>query len=252
MGTGNYNHQTARFYTDLGLLTAREDLNIEVAEVFNLLTAKSTERFQKLLVAPTTLLSGMVERIQREAEFAGQGRPARIIAKMNGLVDPEIIRELYAASIAGVEIDLVVRGICCLRPGMLGISEHIRVYQHHRALSRAQPRVLFSQRRRRGDLGGQRRLDEPQSQGGASRWSFRVEDRKLKDRLYKELQLCLSDRVKARLLQSDGSYLRLEPLPGEQVLSFQDALMDIARGVEVEVPGGNKPASDEDSDIRPA
>ena len=252
MGTGNYNHQTARFYTDLGLLTAREDLNSEVAEVFNLLTAKSTERFQKLLVAPTTLLSGMVERIQREAEFAGQEKPARIIAKMNGLVDPEIIRELYAASIAGVEIDLVVRGICCLRPGMLGISEHIRVYSIiGRYLEHS--RVFYFHN------GG-----DAEIWAGSADWMnrnlrgrvevvFPVEDPVLKERLYKELQLCLSDRVKARLLQSDGSYLRLEPLPGEQVLSFQDALMDIARGGEVEVPGGGKPSQDEeDSDTRPA
>ena len=241
MGTGNYNHQTARFYTDLGLLTAREDLNSEVAEVFNLLTARSTERFQKLLVAPTTLLSGMVERIQREAEFAGQGRPARIIAKMNGLVDPEIIRELYAASIAGVEIDLVVRGICCLRPGMLGISEHIRVYSIiGRYLEHS--RVFYFHN------GG-----DAEIWAGSADWMnrnlrgrvevvFPVEDPGLKDRLYKELQLCLSDRVKARLLQSDGSYLRLEPLPGEPALSFQDSLMEIARGGVVEVPGRKKSA----------
>ena len=241
MGTGNYNHQTARFYTDLGLLTARENLNSEVAEVFNLLTARSTERFQKLLVAPTTLLSGMVERIQREAEFAGQGRPARIIAKMNGLVDPEIIRELYAASIAGVEIDLVVRGICCLRPGMLGISEHIRVYSIiGRYLEHS--RVFYFHN------GG-----DAEIWAGSADWMnrnlrgrvevvFPVEDPGLKDRLYKELQLCLSDRVKARLLQSDGSYLRLEPLPGEPALSFQDSLMEIARGGVVEVPGRKKSA----------
>ncbi len=241
MGTGNYNHQTARFYTDLGLLTARENLNSEVAEVFNLLTARSTERFQKLLVAPTTLLSGMVERIQREAEFAGQGRPARIIAKMNGLVDPEIIRELYAASIAGVEIDLVVRGICCLRPGILGISEHIRVYSIiGRYLEHS--RVFYFHN------GG-----DAEIWAGSADWMnrnlrgrvevvFPVEDPGLKDRLYKELQLCLSDRVKARLLQSDGSYLRLEPLPGEPALSFQDSLMEIARGGVVEVPGRKKSA----------
>ena len=241
MGTGNYNHQTARFYTDLGLLTAREDLNSEVAEVFNLLTARSTERFQKLLVAPTTLLSGMVERIQREAKFAGEGRPARIIAKMNGLVDPEIIRDLYAASIAGVEIDLVVRGICCLRPGMLGISEHIRVYSIiGRYLEHS--RVFYFHN------GG-----DAEIWAGSADWMnrnlrgrvevvFPVEDPGLKDRLYKELQLCLSDRVKARLLQSDGSYLRLEPLPGEPALSFQDSLMEIARGGVVEVPGRKKSA----------
>ena len=243
MGTGNYNHQTARFYTDLGLLTAREDLNSEVAEVFNLLTARSTEKFQKLLVAPTTLLSGMVERIRREATLAGEGKPARIIAKMNGLVDPEIIRELYAASIAGVEIDLVVRGICCLRPGMLGISEHIRVYSIiGRYLEHT--RVFYFHN------GG-----DAEIWAGSADWMnrnlrgrvevvFPVEAPELKDRLYKELQLCLSDRVKARLLQSDGSYLRLEPLPGEPSLSFQDTLMEVARGGVLEIPGGRESSPD--------
>ena len=235
LGTGNYHHVTARFYTDLGLFTAGNDLTAEVAEVFNLLTAKSEETFAKLLVAPTTLLSGMVSRIQREAEFARQGRPARIVAKMNGLVDPKIIRELYNGSMAGVEIDLVVRGICCLRPGMLGISERIRVYSIiGRYLEHS--RIFYFHN------GG-----DDEIWAGSADWMnrnlrgrvevvFPIEDPVLKDRVFRELHLCLSDRVKARLLQSDGSYVRLEPIGDEPALSFQDALMTLAQGGEVEVP----------------
>ena len=129
LGTGNYNHTTARLYTDLGLITAEPTITAEVAEVFNMLTAHSRiSQFEKLLVAPSGLMQGMLDRIERESEHARAGRPAAIIAKMNGLMDPAIIKALYAASQAGVEIDLIVRGICCLRAGLDGISENIRVY----------------------------------------------------------------------------------------------------------------------------
>ena len=239
LGTGNYHDVTARFYTDLGLFTVRDDITAEVAEVFNLLTAKSEETFQKLLVAPTTLMSGMIDHIQREAQFAREGKSARIIAKMNGLVDPKIIRELYDASIAGVEIDLVVRGICCLRPGMPGISEQIRV---HSIIGRflEHSRVFYFHN------DGDSRI-----WAGSADWMnrnlrgrievvFPIEDPELKDRVFNELLLCLNDRVKARLLQPDGSYIRAEPLPNESALSSQDALMSIAQGHNIELPPPNK------------
>jgi polyphosphate kinase len=123
VGTGNYNSTTARIYEDIGLLTADEDISSDVAELFNYLTGFSRERtYRKLLVAPSTLRPGL------EAHIREQSRPGgRIVIKANGLVDPEMVERLYEASQAGAEIDLVVRGICCLVPGVPGQSERIRV-----------------------------------------------------------------------------------------------------------------------------
>ena len=128
IGSGNYNSKTARVYTDLGLFTARPSIGADVGDLFNMLTGFSRQRlYRRLLVAPTNMRQRFIELIDREAEHARAGRPARIIGKMNALVDPEIIRALYDASRAGVEIDLIVRGICCLRPGLAEVSERIRV-----------------------------------------------------------------------------------------------------------------------------
>jgi polyphosphate kinase len=248
LGTGNYNHQTARFYTDIGLLTARHEMTREVAVVFNLLTARSAETFSTLLVAPTTLMSGMLQRIDREIEHARAGRPAAIIAKMNGLMDPKIIRALYRASMAGVEIDLIVRGICCLRPGLLGISERIRVtsiigrfLEHSRVFYFAND-------------------GEPDIWLGSADWmnrnlrnrievAFPIKDKTIQARIHRFLQLCLADRVKARSCQSDGSYIRLEAGDGESALSMQSVLMEIAQGTapELQLPplaGWNEIADD--------
>jgi polyphosphate kinase len=125
IGTGNYNPVTANLYEDLGLLTADQDLGADLTELFNYLTGYSRQgRYRKLLVAPVSLRPGIVERIERET---AKGPDGRIVLKMNSLVDPGIIEALYAASNAGVDIDLIVRGICCLRPGVPGMSENIRV-----------------------------------------------------------------------------------------------------------------------------
>ncbi len=229
LGTGNYNHTTARLYTDIGLLTSREEITREVAEVFNMLTARSEETFRQLLVAPTTLMNGMLRRIKRETELARAGRPAAIIAKMNGLTDTKIIRALYHASMAGVEIDLIVRGVCRLRPGMLGISERIRVssiigrYLEHSRL------FYFAND------------GSPELWAGSADWMtrnlrnrvevvFPIEDPETKQRLVQFLQLCLADRVKSRACQADGSYLRLESKDGETSFAMQDALMEITHG----------------------
>ncbi len=128
IGTGNYNSRTSNLYTDLGLLTAREDFGQDLVELFNYLTGFSKQQsFRKLLVAPVTLRRGMEELIRREIRHAHEGRGGLIRAKMNGLVDPAIIALLYEASAAGVQIDLVVRGMCSLMPGLVGLSENIRV-----------------------------------------------------------------------------------------------------------------------------
>ncbi|HEY9654013.1 MAG TPA: polyphosphate kinase 1, partial [Crinalium sp.] len=118
IGTGNYNSKTAKLYTDLGLFSCKEDLGADLTDLFNFLTGYSRQQsYRKLLVAPVNLRDRMLAPIQREAEHRQHGKPGRIIAKMNALVDPQIIATLYAASQAGVEIDLIIRGVCCLRPG---------------------------------------------------------------------------------------------------------------------------------------
>ena len=128
VGTGNYNASTAKIYTDVGVFTARPALIDEVAEVFNYLTGYSNRRhYRQLLVAPLNLRSQMTALIEREADHARRGRPARIIIKNNAIADPEMIRALYGASRAGVRIDLIVRGVCCLRPGIPGVSDNITV-----------------------------------------------------------------------------------------------------------------------------
>lgn len=128
VGTGNYNTNTARVYTDLGLLTKDPDLTADVGDLFNHLTGfANPQSYRKLLVAPHFMKNGILDRIRREAEHARAGRRSHIIAKCNAITDPDVIRELYAASRAGVRIDLLVRGICCLFPGRPGMSENIRV-----------------------------------------------------------------------------------------------------------------------------
>jgi polyphosphate kinase len=128
LGSGNYNSRTARLYTDVGLLTCSPSIGADVSDLFNSLTGYSRQQlYRKLVVAPVNMRSRFVELIEREAAHARAGRRARIVGKMNALVDADIIDALYRASDAGVEIDLIVRGICCLRPGVAGLSERIRV-----------------------------------------------------------------------------------------------------------------------------
>src|SRR5579883_379657 len=128
IGTGNYNSKTAKLYTDIGLFSCREDLGADLTDIFNYLTGFSRKQsFNKLLVAPTNMRDRIISLIRREIEHSQKGHGGRIIAKMNSLVDPQIITTLYEASQAGVQIDLIVRGICCLRPNLEGVSENIRV-----------------------------------------------------------------------------------------------------------------------------
>ena len=163
LGTGNYNPTTARLYTDLTYFTCRPEFGEDASALFNLLTGYSQGGpWNKLVVAPMHLASRLTTLIEREAEHARAGRPARIIAKMNSLVDPRIIETLYEASAAGVKIDLIVRGICCLRPGVAGrLREHPR-RQHPRQVPRALADHLLPQRRQAGGLPLLGRLDAPQ------------------------------------------------------------------------------------------
>lgn len=215
-GTGNYNASTAKLYTDLGLLTCRPELGEDVTDVFNVLTGLCQFRgARKLFVAPFNLHEGMLELIERETEFARQGLPARIIAKMNSLVDCPIIEALYRASRAGVEIDLIVRGICCLRPGVKGLSEHIRVrsivdrfLEHGRIFyfeNGLQPRVFIGS----ADW-------MPRNFFGRIEVVVPVEDGTLRERIIKEvLALPLADNLKARVLRPNGTYQKLSPRRGD-------------------------------------
>jgi len=128
IGTGNYNTRTARIYTDLGLITCDEAIGADISDLFNALTGYSRQReYRRLVVAPVNMRERIVEMIARETAHAEAGRPAKITAKMNAIVDGELLRALYAASQAGVQVDLIIRGVCCLRPGVEGLSENIRV-----------------------------------------------------------------------------------------------------------------------------
>jgi polyphosphate kinase len=208
IATGNYNPTTARQYTDFGLFTADPDVTAEVASVFNLLTSLSSrERWTHLLVAPFNLRSGLLDRIGREAENARAGRPAGIVAKLNAIQDEEVILALYEASRAGVDIDLVVRGICCLRPGVPGLSERIRV----RSIV---DRFLEHTRVVRFENGGRPELWigsadwMPRNLSGRVEVMCRVRSPAVAQRLEEALAVYRRDDVKARELLADGSYRR--------------------------------------------
>ncbi len=221
LATGNYNPATSTVYTDLGLLTADEKTGEDATELFNYLTVYSQrDSFNKLLVAPITLRKRMVEMIGREAENAKKGLPARIIAKINRLADTEIVNALYDASRAGVKIDLIIRGICTLRPGIPGMSENIRV----RSIV---GRLLEHSRVYYFENGGQSEVYM-----GSSDWMPRNLDRRVEvltpvtdDRLKsflgeRYLETYLRDTASARELQADGTYARPE-LNGSEALDAQ-------------------------------
>jgi polyphosphate kinase len=235
LGTGNYNSITATYYTDVSLLTADPEITYAVHGVFNFLTAYAERpNYDPLLVAPIDLAERCINLIAREADHARHGRPARIVAKMNSLLDLNIIRELYRASQAGVQIDLIVRGICGLRPGVRGVSDHIRVrsivgrfLEHTRVFCFAN--------------GG-----EEEVYLGSADWMprnlyervetvFPIKDPMLKQRIRGEiLEAYLADNTQARLLQSDGSYVHADATPrsGKRAVHFsaQEFLIALCEG----------------------
>ncbi len=205
LGTGNYNPVTARQYTDMSLFTAREEFAEDVSFLFNMLTGYSEPpHWKRLSVAPLGLQDRILELIGREAQRARAGEPARILAKMNSLADPAVIRALYAASQAGVEIDLVVRGICCLRPGLPGVSERIRVVSVvDRFLEHS--RVLAFGAGERTEIYVSSADWMPRNFHRRIEVLFPIVDPALRRRLLDEvLGLALRDNVKARWLQVDG------------------------------------------------
>jgi polyphosphate kinase len=238
LGTGNYNASTARLYTDLSLLTADPEITGAVHDVFSFLTAYAEHpNYDPLLVAPLDLAEHCLALIAREAEHARHGRPARIVAKMNALLDKNIIMALYRASQAGVKIDLIVRGICALRPGIRGVSDHIRV----RSIV---GRFLEHSRIYNFANGG-----NEETYLGSADWMprnlyervevlFPVRDELLRDRIQQEiLETYLADNLKSRILQKDGSYIRAwkaqgkrRPPTGAAAFNSQEFLISLAEG----------------------
>jgi polyphosphate kinase len=211
IGTGNYHSETAKQYEDLGLFTASRDIGQDLVQLFNYFTGNSVhDDYRELLIAPGNMREQFIEAIRSEAEHAREGKPAEITAKVNRLEDPEIIRELYRASQAGVDIDLLVRDICRLRPGLQGVSENISVVSIIN-------RFLEHSRIFRFHHDGDERFYI-----GSADWMERnldnrveavvpIHDPQLRDRLRHILELNLSDNVKAWELQSDGSYTQRHP-----------------------------------------
>jgi polyphosphate kinase len=230
LSSGNYNPTTARLYTDIGLFTCRPDFGEDATNLFNLLTGICQfQGMRRLLVAPFELHEGLLQLIQREAENARRGLPARISAKLNSLAEREVIQALCRASQAGVRIDLIVRGICCLRPGVEGLSENItvrsivdRFLEHSRIYyfeNACQPRVFVSS----ADW-------LPRNFFGRIEIAFPIEDGVLRERLINELlAVPLADNVKTRLLQPDGSYRRAVPGPGETAHRSQFEFIELAQ-----------------------
>ncbi|HMA35149.1 MAG TPA: polyphosphate kinase 1 [Chloroflexia bacterium] len=209
LGTGNYNPSTARSYTDLGLLTARPDFGADASELFNYLTGYSKQaKYRKLLVAPLTLRTGLLALIEREIARQREHGDGRLIFKMNGLVDPALIETLYRASQAGVAIDLLVRGVCCLRPGVPGLSDHIRVTSIiGRFLEHS--RLYYFGKGGKGELLMGSADLMPRNLDHRVETLFPVEDENLRNFIVNDvLELYLRDTVKARILQPDGMYTR--------------------------------------------
>jgi polyphosphate kinase len=229
LATGNYNPQTARVYTDMGYFTCNADFCEDASALFNYLTAYSElPRWRKLVVAPRRLREFMEEKIDQEIAHQKAGGTGRIIAKINGLLEPSVVRALYRASQAGVKIDLICRGVCSLRPQVPGVSdsirvisivdrflEHSRVYYFH---NNGDPQVYLAS----ADLMDRNLLRRVEI-------VFPVEPADLKKRIINEiLAVSLADNCKASELQPDGRYRRVTPKPGEPLIRSQSRFLEIA------------------------
>jgi polyphosphate kinase len=216
IGTGNYNSKTARTYTDIGLFTASPSVGADLSDLFNSLTGFSRQRvYRKLLVAPANMRDRFLELIANETLAAREGRGGRIIAKMNALVDSGIIDALYDASRAGVEIDLIVRGICCLRPGLPGVSDRIRVISIvGRFLEHSRLFYFANGAEERFYIGSADWM--PRNLDRRVEVVTPVEDRTLHSRLQALLETCLADNRQAWELRPDGTYVQRRPENAEE------------------------------------
>ena len=251
LGTGNYNPQTARLYTDIGFFTANPDFAEDVTLLFNHLTASTASPpMRKLILAPNKMLQVMLEKIDREAANERAGKKSKITVKLNGLLEPTVVKSLYKASQAGVKIDIVCRGICSLRPGLPGISENIRVISVvDRFLEHS--RIFYFEND-----------GHPEVFIGSADWmdrnltrrvevAFPIEQPDLKARLIDDiLKLSVADTGKARLLRPDGTYVRVRPAEGQPVLRSQSRFLEMAGEIETrqqlaaladETPAANAP-----------
>jgi len=226
LGTGNYHPRTARGYTDYGLFTCDKEIGQDVHELFLQLTSLTkTPDLHQLLQSPFGLHQAMLAKLEREAQHARAGRPARVIAKMNALVDPQAIEALYRASCAGVKVDLVIRGICALRPGIPGVSENITVRSIvGRFLEHS--RVFYFEN------GGDSELYCASADWMERNFFRRVEvafpikRRSHRERILRDLDICLSDNTQAWKLAADGLYVR-SSATGKDAISAQDKLLEL-------------------------
>ncbi|MFC1996183.1 polyphosphate kinase 1 [Chloroflexota bacterium] len=231
LGTGNYNDVTAHLYEDIGMFTADEEIGADATDLFNYLTGYSAKNeYRKLWVAPVNLRQKMEECIRREMEHAKAGKPARMIFKMNSLADARMIRQLYQASQAGVQIDLLVRGICCMKSDIDGLSENIRVISIvGRYLEHSRIYYFLNDGREEIYMGSADLM--PRNLNRRVEVIFPVEDSKMIRYIRDDiLETYLVDNLKARLMQSDGSYLRLTPKDGEVQINTQEYLLTHRKG----------------------
>jgi polyphosphate kinase len=233
IGTGNYNVQTARLYTDLGLLTCRSDITDDLVALFHYLTGRSLQKsYRKLIVAPVAMRDRFLAMIEREIEHERAGRPAQIIAKMNALEDRQICRALYAASNAKVQIKLIIRGFCCLRPTVAGMSENIRVVSViGRFLEHS--RIFFFRNGAENPVDGEFYI-------GSADWMYRnllerveavvpIEDRTLREKLWEILQVMDNDNRQAWDMHPDGTYTRRRAQEGAAEQGTHQTLMSLTR-----------------------
>lgn len=235
MGTGNYNDSTAKIYTDTGLFTCKETYGSDVSSLFNVLTGYSkAPQWKKINVAPVGLREGFIELIENEINMVKQGKNGYMIAKVNSVVDEKIIEKLYEASCAGVKIDLIVRGICCLRPGLKGVSENIRVIsivgrllEHSRIFyinNGGDPKVCMSS----ADW-------MPRNLDRRVETLFPVEQNNLIEEVKKVLDIILSDTMKARIQKSDGTYSRIDKRGKEHIDSQSELFRYYEKQYELSV-----------------
>jgi polyphosphate kinase len=231
LSTGNYNSVTANIYTDLGLFTCKPEFGDDASDLFNALTGYSKkEDYKKFLVAPNSLRKRFTALINREIKWARRGKPAKLILKMNSLIDPAFIRQFYQASQAGVQLELLTRGICGLRPGIPGLSEnirvtsivgrfleHTRIYYFHNG---GNPDIFLGS----ADL-------MPRNLNRRIETLFPIEDFALKQQLVDILEIAAADNANAHLLRDDGSYVKVTPGPKEPIRSSQEELMTRAKAL---------------------
>jgi polyphosphate kinase len=226
LGTGNYHHATTRVYTDYGYMSSSRRLGEDVHQLFMQLTSLTESKdMSRMMAAPFNLYPLLLKKIEREADNARAGKPARIIAKINSLNEQGIIDALYGASQAGVKIDLIVRGICSLRPGVPGLSENIHVRSIvGRFLEHSRVYYFFNDGDEEFYCGSADWMERNLLRRNES--CFEIRQKRMKDQIRGDLELFLADNCQAWILHGDGSYERLTPAEGEERISAQETFLE--------------------------